>query len=65
MSPLVLRIPQARRKKGWSQAELARRAGIRQATVSKYERAALTSVDLRVLDKLAKALGVAPRTLIS
>ena len=64
MSPLALRIRPARRKKGWSQAELARRAGIRQATVSKYERAALTSVDLRMLDKLARALGVSPRSLI-
>ncbi len=64
MSPLALRIRHARQRKGWSQAELARRAGIRQATVSKYERAALTSVDLRVLDKLAQALGVRSRSLI-
>jgi transcriptional regulator with XRE-family HTH domain len=64
MSPLALRIRQARQRKGWSQAELARRAGIRQATVSKYERAAITSVDLRVLERLAKALGVRPRSLI-
>ena len=64
MSPLALRIRHARGKKGWSQAELARRAGIRQATVSKYERATLTSVDLRVLEKLAKALGVNARSLV-
>ncbi len=64
MSALTLRLRAARLKKGWSQAELARRAKLRQATVSKYERGGLRSLDLRVLDTLAQALGVPPKALI-
>ncbi len=64
MSPLTIRLRPARLKRGWSQAELARRAKLRQATISKYERGSLRSIDLGVLEKLAKALGVPPKALL-
>ncbi len=50
--------------RGWSQAELAVRAGVRQATVSNIESGRLKRLDLEVLDKLASALEVDPGYLI-
>ncbi len=57
MTPLSLRIREVRQVKGWTQAELARRAGIRRATVNRIENARVKAIDLEVLEKLAKALG--------
>jgi transcriptional regulator with XRE-family HTH domain len=50
--------------KGWSQVELGKRAGVRQATISHLESGNAKAVDLTVLEKIAKALGVAPGYLI-
>ena len=47
-----------------TQGELAERAGVRRATVNRVENAAPTSIDLRVLDQLATALGVEPGFLL-
>jgi transcriptional regulator with XRE-family HTH domain len=58
MSPLNLRIKELRTAKGWSQRELSRRAGVRQATVSHLESGKVKTVDLSVLERLAKALQV-------
>ena len=58
MNPLSLRIKEVRQAKGWTQAELARRAGIRRATVNRIENARVKAIDLEVLEKLAKALEV-------
>ncbi len=58
MTPLSLRIREVRQVKGWTQAELARRAGIRRATVNRIENARVKAIDLEVLEKLAKALEV-------
>lgn len=62
MSPLELRIRHEREKRGWTQAQLADAAGVRQATVSEAENAA--SVTLATLEKLADALGVSASDLI-
>ena len=65
MSPIGLRIKELRTAKGWSQAELARQAGIRRATVNRLENVAeIKSLDMSVLEKLATALQVDPGYLI-
>ena len=58
MSPIVLRVREARKAKGWTQDELARRAGVRRATISSLESPRRQRVNLAVLEKVAKALGV-------
>jgi len=65
MTPLVLRIRELREQKGWSQAELARRAAVAQSMVSRLERGQLQSVHLPTLEKLAAALGCDPGLLIT
>ena len=58
MSPLGLRIKELRTAKGWSQRQLAQIAEVRQATVSHLESGNVQTVDLSVLERLAKALKV-------
>lgn len=64
MSPIVLRLSDIRRARKWSQAELGRRSGVSQATISRIEAGKTAGVDLRTLDKLSDALGVEPADLI-
>ena len=64
MSPLRLRIRELRTRKGWSQAELARRAGMNVSVVNRAESGAAAAT-LTTLEKLAKALGVSARSLLS
>ena len=64
MTPLTLRIKELREARGWSQAELARRAKVRQATLSAIENQLTTGVDFAVLDRLARALEVDPGFLL-
>lgn len=63
MTPITLRVAELREGRGWSQAELARRSGVPQPTISRME-AGTESVNLRVLEKLASALEVHPAALI-
>ena len=58
MTPIVLRVKQARELKGWTQAELAERAGVRRATISSMESRTVQRVNLAALEKVAKALGM-------
>jgi transcriptional regulator with XRE-family HTH domain len=58
MSPIVLRVREARLRRGWTQVELARRAGVRRATVSELESRQPQRVDLAVLERIARALRV-------
>jgi len=58
MTPITLRLRELREAKGWSQRDLARRAGVRAATVNSLELRAPQKVDLSVLERLADALGV-------
>jgi len=62
MSPLTLRIRELREKQGWSQAELGRRAGVAASVVNRIERRG--TIALATLEKLARALGVPPRSLL-
>ena len=63
--PIYLRVRECRRALGLTQAELAARAGVRRATVSRLENSRVTAVDLVVLSKLADTLGVEPGFLLS
>jgi transcriptional regulator with XRE-family HTH domain len=63
--PIYLRLRELRRALGLTQSELASRAGVRRATVSRLEIARITSIDLTVLEKLADLLGVEPGFLLS
>ena len=64
MTPITLRVKELREAKGWSQAELADKAGIRRATVSAIESNQTTGVDFETLERMAKALGCDPGYLI-
>lgn len=62
---IYLRVRECRYALGLTQAELAARAGVRRATVSRLENSRVTAVDLVVLGKLADTLGVEPGFLLS
>lgn len=50
-----MRLRELRRKRGWSQVELAARSGVSQPTISEVERGTATTT--ATLDRLADALG--------
>ncbi len=58
MAPLRLRLQELREARGWTQAGLARLAGVQRTTVNRLERRELKSLDVATLEKLANALGV-------
>ncbi len=60
----MLRVRELREARGWSQRELARRAGVRQATLSAIENEQTSGIDFETLERLAKALEVDPGYLI-
>jgi transcriptional regulator with XRE-family HTH domain len=64
MTPLRVQIRELRDAKGWTQEQLATEAGITRATVNRLENSRSASIDFAVLERLAKALGVAPGLLI-
>jgi transcriptional regulator with XRE-family HTH domain len=63
MSPIAIRIRELRVERGLTQAQLARRAGVREATISELETGKSRRL-LEVLAKIARALGVAPGDLL-
>jgi DNA-binding Xre family transcriptional regulator len=58
MSPVRVRLKELRAAARMSQAELARRADVRRATVIELEAGTARRVTLTVLERLARALGV-------
>lgn len=58
MSKVVLRIREFREAKGWSQAELSRRAKVRTAALSRMETGKAQRIELDMLGRIADALGV-------
>lgn len=64
VTPLRIEVRAMREAKGWSQGELAERAGVTRATVNRIEMGRTRSIDLDTLEKLARALDVAPGLLI-
>ncbi len=64
MNPIYVRLRELRDARGWTQAELAKRAEVTRATVSRIEGGKVRSLDLDVFEKLATALDVHPAVLI-
>ena len=62
VTPLTLRIRELRERRGWSQAELGRRAGVAASVVNRIERRG--TIALSTLEKIAAALKVSARSLI-
>jgi transcriptional regulator with XRE-family HTH domain len=65
MSPVLLRLKELRTAKGLTQAQLAARAGVREATVNRIERNLVKGVDFLTLEKLSKALEVDAALLVA
>jgi transcriptional regulator with XRE-family HTH domain len=63
MSPITLRIRELRQAREMTQAQLAERAGVREATISELETGKSRRL-LDVLEKIARALNVAPGELL-
>ena len=64
MTPISVRIEEVRKVKGWSQAELARRSGVSQSTISRLEAGSTPSIYLANLERLAAVLEVDPGYLL-
>lgn len=58
MTPIQLRLRELRTARGWSQAELAERAGIQRLTIIRLENGQSKGIDFATLEGLAKALEV-------
>jgi transcriptional regulator with XRE-family HTH domain len=65
MMTLTLKLKELRERKGLSQAQLAKTVGVRQATISDLETGKSRRIELDLLEKLAKALGVKPAGLLA
>jgi transcriptional regulator with XRE-family HTH domain len=57
------RVRTERRKRGWSQDDLADRSGLPQPSISQYERGVMPSPDN--IDRIAGAFNVEPATVFS
>lgn len=64
MTPIAIQVKDLREQRGWNQAELCRRSGVRQATLSAIENGQTKGIDFETLEKLAEALDVHPAVLI-
>jgi transcriptional regulator with XRE-family HTH domain len=64
MTPLVLNLKFHREKSRLTQAELAKAAGVRQATISDLETGKSRRVELDLLERLANVLGVKAAALL-
>lgn len=58
-SYIALQIKTLRQQRGWSQEELARRAGMKQSRISAMEQADYSSWNIRTLQRLAAAFDLA------
>ena len=56
-------LREARRRKGWTQVELASRTGVTQASISAIERGDVVSPTWETVSRLSKALGIKPDAL--
>jgi transcriptional regulator with XRE-family HTH domain len=65
MTPITVRLREMRLRRRWSQAELGRRAGVSASTINRAERGETRTLSLDNLEKLARALGVSPRSLLA
>jgi len=59
VTPIRLQgLREARQAAGLTQSELAAKVDVRQATISDLERGATTRIDLDLLDRICRAIGV-------
>lgn len=65
MASLIVQIRPLRDAKGLTQAQLAEKAKVTRATINRIENQRPRSIDLDVLDRIAKALGVPPGLLLT
>ena len=64
MTLVRVRIEELRKARNWSQAELARRSNVPQATISRIEAGLTGAIEFSVLERLGRAFGVHPGYLI-
>lgn len=64
MTSLTVHLRPLRLEKGWTQEELARRSGVDQSTISRIENGLTRGVGLGIVERLAEALGLNPRSLL-
>jgi DNA-binding Xre family transcriptional regulator len=64
LTPIRITLREARVAAGLTQVQLAKRAKVRQATVSDLETGKPGRIDLEVLDKLCRVLGLEPGDLL-
>ena len=64
MTPISIRLKELRKARGWSQVELAERAGIRQGTISAIEKGETKGIDFATLEALADVFEVDPAVLL-
>ena len=64
MGPITIRLRELRVAKGWSQAELAERSGVRRVTISRIENDQTAGIEFDTLERLGKALECDPGYLI-
>jgi transcriptional regulator with XRE-family HTH domain len=64
MTPIRLRLKELRDAKGLSQVALGSLADVKQSTISEMESGTRQRVDLAILERLARALGVEPGELL-
>jgi transcriptional regulator with XRE-family HTH domain len=55
-----MQLKQARRRAGWTQAQLSARSGINQQIISRIESGQVRSPSYRTVIRLCRALGVQP-----
>jgi transcriptional regulator with XRE-family HTH domain len=65
MSPVLLRIREERKRRGLTQTELAKRVGVRQATISDLERRSIRRLNMTLLERIARVLKVSATDLIA
>ena len=61
---ITIRVRELREQRGWSQSEVARRAGVRQATLSVMESGKSKGIDFETLKRLALAFDTHPAVFI-
>lgn len=64
MTPVRIKLREARETAGLTQVELAKAVGVRQATISALETGASTRIEFELLDRLCKVLKVKPGDLL-
>jgi transcriptional regulator with XRE-family HTH domain len=64
MSPIRLRVKELRAAKGWTQQQLADKAGVVRVTISRIESETNRRIDYDTLERLADAFSVDPGLLI-